>query len=242
MTTRAEAARLRHENVGARADRPSQRRCAPDQGSPALARASLKGIKVRALEDGAELRISGYATVTETPYEMYDMFGPYSEVVSRDAPAVALSADPDVNFVLNHGGISLARTKSGTLKLAADEQGLAVDATMDPRMPSAQDVRYAMERGDIDEMSFKFRITRGMWSPDYTEYRIDEFDIDRGDVSVVNFGANPFTHAGLRSSVDLAHMTADDLRSLREELGEEISRRGIRPKMTRAAAEALILK
>jgi hypothetical protein len=34
---------------------------------------------------------------------------------------------------------------------------------------------------------------RGTWSPDYTAYRIEQVDIDRGDVSVVNYGANPAT-------------------------------------------------
>jgi hypothetical protein len=32
-------------------------------------------------------------------------------------------------------------------------------------------------------MSFAFRIKEGRWSPDYSEYRINEYDIDRGDVS-----------------------------------------------------------
>jgi phage head maturation protease len=54
--------------------------------------------------------------------------------------------------------------------------------------------------GLIDEMSFMFRIVRGQWSPDYMEYRIDEVDIDRGDVSIVGYGANPATSAELRSA------------------------------------------
>jgi hypothetical protein len=42
-----------------------------------------------------------------------------------------------------------------------------------------------------------------MWSPDYTEYRIDAFDIHRGDVSIVGYGANPATTAELRTPSDL---------------------------------------
>ena len=49
----------------------------------------------------------------------------------------------------------------------------------------------------IDEMSFMFRITAGHWSPDYTEFRINAVDINRGDVSAVNFGANPTTSVGV---------------------------------------------
>lgn len=51
------------------------------------------------------------------------------------------------------------------------------------------------------EMSFRFRIIRDPWSPDYTEYRIEEYDIHRGDVAIVGFGANPTTDGGLRSLV-----------------------------------------
>jgi hypothetical protein len=51
----------------------------------------------------------------------------------------------------------------------------------------------AYERGDLVESSFKFRIDSGKWSPDYSEYRIEAVDLNRGDVSIVNFGANPHT-------------------------------------------------
>lgn len=214
-----EAAEQRAAAVRQHANRPSQRRCAPETGAPALARA---GFNVTTLEraagdSGSTLHLAGYATVTDEPYEMYDMFGPYTEVVNAAAPALALSSDPDVNLVVNHTGISLARTKSGTLELSADDTGLFVEApALDLRAPSVQDLAIALERGDVDEMSFKFRITRGSWSPDWTEYHIEEFDINRGDVSVVNFGANPATSVGLRS---LAAIGDAELRA-------ELERRG----------------
>jgi phage head maturation protease len=69
-----------------------------------------------------------------------------------------------------------------------------------------EDVSYIVPKiraGLIDEMSFMFRIVKGMWSPDYTEYRIDAFDIHRGDVSIVGYGANPATSAELRTPTDL---------------------------------------
>jgi hypothetical protein len=48
-------------------------------------------------------------------------------------------------------------------------------------------------------MSFAFRIEAGQWSPDYTEYRISRYDIHRGDVAIVGYGANPYTAAALRT-------------------------------------------
>lgn len=51
----------------------------------------------------------------------------------------------------------------------------------------------AIEDGNVDEMSFAFQVLRQQWSPDYDQRDITEVSINRGDVSVVNFGANPAT-------------------------------------------------
>lgn len=223
MATREEAAALRRGGgVETHADRPSHRRCAEDKAAPPIVRAPLTGVSVRKSADALSAAFAGYATITDAPYQMYDSFGPYTERVAADAPALALASGPDVNFVLNHSGVPFARTKSGTLALSAglvaegDHAGkmaLKVDVpNLDMRMPSVQDVVVALERGDLDEMSFKFRITSGEWSPDYQEYTISEFDLDRGDVSVVNYGANPNTIAALRSAgFNPATLTEEDL-------------------------------
>ncbi len=146
---------------------------------------------------------------------MYDAFGPYNEVVSRNAGSKSLArADLDVPLVLGHDQMRrIARTTNGSLTLRETAHGLEVTAA-DLSLED-QDVAYILPKirdGLIDEMSFAFRIIRGVWSPDYTEYRIDEFDIHRGDVSIVGFGANPYTSATMRSGHDL--VTAEDIRLL----------------------------
>jgi hypothetical protein len=51
-----------------------------------------------------------------------------------------------------------------------------------------------------DEMSFRFAITQGRWNEEFTQFSIMEVDIDRGDVAIVGYGANPHTQgAGLRA-------------------------------------------
>ena len=145
------------------------------------------------------IRLAGYASVTEAPYEMWDWAGKYFEVISQGAFARTLGNSADVALLLNHGGMTLARTKSGTLRLSEDDTGLAVEADLEPRMSAVNDMRLAMERGDLDEMSFAFMVERQAWSPDYSELRIDEVNINKGDVSVVNYGANPATSVGLRA-------------------------------------------
>lgn len=134
------------------------------------------------------------------------MFGPYTEVVTASAFDNTLAASPLVEFTANHGmggGIPMAHTRNATLTLQAikdaDETGLWYEASVDTTRIDVSDMVKAMQRGDLAESSFKFRIIRGMWSPDWTEYHIDEVDLHRGDVSAVNFGANPYTSTGVLS-------------------------------------------
>lgn len=157
----------------------------------------FEGMEIREQANGT-LTFTGYASVTETPYEMNDWLGDYTEVVRSGAFAKTLSEGADVPFKLNHDGMTLARTKSGTMRLAEDSTGLHVEADLDPGNGQVRDIRSAMERGDLDEMSFAFRVTRQEWSPDYTQRDITEVNMNKGDVSIVNYGANPHT-AGLTS-------------------------------------------
>lgn len=200
----AAAGAERAKAVATRADRPSQRRCAPEQTSRAWVNAPAARMQLREADDGTgPLHFTGYASVYERAYEMYDFWGPYTEIVSAGAGAVSLNrTDLDVPLVLQHSSLRrIARTTNGTLTLAEDDTGLLVDAPALDRDDA--DVAYIapkLRAELVDEMSFMFRITRGHWSPDYTEYRIDEYDIHRGDVAIVGYGANPHTSGGLRSA------------------------------------------
>jgi HK97 family phage prohead protease len=156
---------------------------------------------------GSSLVFSGYASIVEAPYEMQDMFGSFNETIARNAFATTLGNGADVAFVLNHGangGAPMARTKPGTLKLAADQTGLHTEARLNPTRSDVQIVRAAVEDGDLDEMSFAFRCVEDDWDEEYTERRILEVNMHQGDVSIVNYGANPAT-AG---TVSLAERSA----------------------------------
>ncbi len=205
MRTAADAAIARAQGVRARGDRPSMRRSDPDAIGGARVAAPAR-IELRAKEDVVEewLTFDGYATVYERGYVMYDFWGPYTEVISGGAAATSLNrADLDVPFVLAHDQLRrIARTTNGTLTLSEDDAGLHVLADLDPTDADVAYIAPKLRAGLIDEMSFAFRIVRGTWSPDYTEYRIEEFDIHRGDVAIVGFGANPATAgSGLRTQI-----------------------------------------
>lgn len=202
MNDRAAAAAERARNIRQRCDRPSQRRCAEHAGARAAALVPAQ-IEIRA-SAGAEgtVEFHGYASAYERGYEMWDFWGPYTEVVSAGAGAESLArADLDVPLVLQHDQLRrIARTTNGTLELSEDETGLSVRA---PELDLAEvDTAYIVPKlraGLIDEMSFAFRIEAGQWSPDYTEYRITRYDLHRGDVAIVGWGANPYTDAGVRA-------------------------------------------
>ncbi|MFD9319293.1 HK97 family phage prohead protease [Streptomyces sp. NPDC060053] len=204
MTTPALAAAAaeRAQNIRQRADRPSQRRCAEHAAARATVRATLSGVQVRESGDGGgTLEFVGRASVYEQAYEMWDMFGPYTEIVTEGAGSDSLArADLDVPLVLGHDQLRrMARTTTGTLFLTESADGLDVRApALDPADYDVAYIAPKLRAGLVDEMSFAFRIESGQWSPDYTEYRINRYDIHRGDVAIVGYGANPYTGASMR--------------------------------------------
>lgn len=163
--------------------------------------------------------IEGYASVTESPFEMWDWLGPYSEVVRTGAFGKTLAENPQVQLLLNHGGLAMAYTKAGTLRLSEDSTGLHMEADVSAKRSDVGDMLAALEDGSVDEMSFAFRVTRQQWSPDYDQRDILEIDLHRGDVSVVNFGANPATSVGAAMrAADFDRLGDDDARALMERL------------------------
>ena len=209
MITRSAAAAARAAGVRQLADRPSQRRCA-EHGSSF--RASFRAaVQLRAKgDDESVLQFDGLAAATEQGYEMWDWYGPYTEIVSAGAFANTLARSGlDVPLVLGHDQLRrIARTTNGTLTLEETDEGLRVLADLDPADPDVAYIAPKLRAGLIDEMSFAFRITRGQWSPDYTEFRIQEAEIHRGDVAIVGFGANPFTDAALRGAPETPRRAA----------------------------------
>lgn len=230
------AAEARGAQVRSLADRPSQRRGGELPGTAPLVRAHAEKIEVRAAgADGTLRHFTGFASVYDRAYEMWDFFGPYTEQVTSGAGSESL-ANPelDVPLVLQHDSLRrIARTTNGTLTLAEktvdDTSGLWVDApALDARDADVAYIVPKLEAGLVDEMSFRFMITKGAWSSDWTEYHIEGYDIHRGDVAIVGYGANPHTQgAGLREKpVALADRTEADLRQLERDVKAELYRRG----------------
>lgn len=165
---------------------------------------ALDGFELRA-ESGKPPHLSGYASVFDKPYSIRDFFGEYTEVVAPGAFARTLADGADVRLLVNHGDLPLARTKSGTLTLVEDRRGLKVDADLDEADPDVQRLLPKMQRGDLNQMSFAFRVRKEQWAhnggrkPD--ERRLLDVDIHDGDVSVVTYPANGATSVKVRAAV-----------------------------------------
>lgn len=168
--------------------------------------------------------VEGYASVVEKRYRMYDLFGEYDEIVDARAFDETLSKNPDVAYLVNHRGVTMARTTNGSLELKADGKGLHTLAYLNPKRTDVSDLIHAIEDRDVTEMSFAFRIDDGEWSEDYSEFRILRVDLDRGDVSAVNYGASPHTSVAARQGEilsDLRHLPAGARRAALDLLSDE---------------------
>jgi len=157
----------------------------------------LAKLEVRATPDGGAV-LEGYATVYNFAYDLGGgpAAGGFTEIIASGA-ATKSAGEADVRLLVNHDGIPLARTRSGTMTLESDDIGLRVTAQLDPTNPMAASLRSAMERGDMDQMSFAFKVLRDSWDAQYDVRTIHEVKLY--DVSVVTYPASPATVAKLRS-------------------------------------------
>lgn len=141
--------------------------------------------------------LEGYAATFNVEYDL----GTFREKIDPTAFARTLTNGPDVRLLVDHVGQPLARTKSGTLTLSTDSRGLHARAMLDPADPDVQRLLPKMRRGDLDQMSFAFRVPKGgdSWSDDYSQRTIREASLAGGDVSVVTYPANPDTSVSVRA-------------------------------------------
>jgi hypothetical protein len=105
--------------------------------------------------------ISGHAAVFN---QLSEDLGGWRERIMPGAFSDNLSKDPDVRALFNHDPNQvLGRTKSKTLRLKEDDQGLHFDNDM-PDTQVARDLQTSIDRGDIDQCSFGFSVAKQKWS------------------------------------------------------------------------------
>ena len=157
---------------------------------------TFSAVEERKDNDNDTLLFTGYASVFDKPYGVRDGRGQYNETIKPGAFKKTLKEQDDVRFLVNHDGIPLARTSSGTLQLEEDEYGLFVRAELDPSNPTVAEVSSAMKRGDLNEMSFAFAAIKDNFDNNGENREVNEARLF--DVSVVTYPANPWAGAKLR--------------------------------------------
>lgn len=153
------------------------------------------GLEIREDENGP-IRVVGYAAVFG---EETNIAGMFTEVIDRGAFTSALDRGDDVVFLINHDGLPLARTRSGTLKLTQDERGLRMEAELDQSDPDVRSIVPKMKRGDLDKMSFAFRPIAQKWDESGDIPKRTITDLQLYDVAIVTNPAYGGTEIGLRS-------------------------------------------
>src|SRR5262245_13345566 len=123
-------------------------------------------------------RLVGYAATFGAEAKI----GNFTETISPGAFAASLNDKADILALLDHDpGKVLARTRSGTLRLSEDKQGLAFDLDV-PATTVGNDVLALAERGDIGGASFAFTVKRESWEGE--RRTLDSVDLH--EVSVVS--------------------------------------------------------
>ncbi len=139
--------------------------------------------------------IVGHAALFNDPTEIYW----FRETILPGAFTEAIGTS-DIRALFNHDpNHLLGRTSSGTLKVYEDERGLAIELTVPEHR---QDIIEMIERGDLTQMSFGFRVKEDKWTYNDDE-QLDERVIIKVeeifDVSPVTFPAYRNTDISLRS-------------------------------------------
>ena len=183
----------------------------------AQVRRSFQLADIRAVEDGTY--IEGHPAVYNQRANIGNWF---YEVIERGAFD---SCDfDDVLFSVNHDlrKIPLARSRrnnqNSTMQLNVDDTGLSVKADLDIEGNNeAKSLYSAVQRGDIDGMSFIFYVEEERWvdlDKDMPTRYISKVKRVR-EVSAVNFPAYEGTdiNARDREALDNAKATLDNVRS-----------------------------
>lgn len=152
-------------------------------------------VRAIATEDGS-LKIGGYAATFNNEATGLN----FREVIAPGAFKRTLQSDNPVFLLINHDteSLPLASTQSGTMNLREDQTGLYMEATLDPKNPRAAELASALERGDVDKMSFAFTVAPG--GENRSEGLRTLTDVDLFEVSVVTWPAYDATSVGMRSA------------------------------------------
>ena len=175
----------------------------------------------RAVEDEVGV-IVGTPIVFNQDTVIRDWAGEFIERI--DPKALATTDMKDVRLFVNHdmSKIALARSKNGngTMSFTVDDSGVHMRAILDIENNAEARALYgAIQRGDLDGMSFGFRVRGQEWSnleSDLPTRTITDISIIH-EVSAVNFPAYQQTSISARSTEETDYSPLVEAREKRAE-------------------------
>lgn len=151
--------------------------------------------------------VRGYASTFENAYTLYDD-GEYIIREIMDSHAFDDTDMSDTIMQYNHEGRVFARVSNGTLRVAPDEQGLAIEGDLGGTSLGAQ-IYEEVAGGYTDKMSVGMKVDkqRDVWTTEELNGKtIETRRIMRVarlyDVSAVSIPANDATSISVRTLVD----------------------------------------
>jgi len=156
-------------------------------------------------------------------YDSRTDLGWYDEIIERGA---LMETDlRDVRFLVNHNTdmIPLARSRNNnansTMQMSVDDEGMVIRVDLDvENNTEAKNLYSAVERGDIDGMSFMFTVNGDKWDDIESEHPLRTItNIGKVmEVSAVTFPAYEQTSIsarGLEAALDSAKSSLDSAKA-----------------------------
>ena len=165
-----------------------------------------------------------YLEGTPIVYDVWTDLGWYDEQIQRGA--LDNTDLTDVRFLINHNTdmIPLARSRNNnensTMQMTVDEGGMNIRVNLDVENNSdARSLYSAVERGDIDGMSFMFVVDGELWEEEESDHpKRTITDIEKVfEVSAVTFPAYEQTSISARGLADALESAKASLESVRAE-------------------------
>lgn len=149
----------------------------------------------RAAEEGGERYIEGYFIVFDDTYDMG-----YGMTESVDRHALDNTIHDDIRALCDHDSrIVLGRTIKGSLELRVDDHGLFARIKINPNDSDAMNTWARVQRGDVDQASFGFRIIREDKTVNGDKIHWTLKDIKLYEITVCTFPAYESTSLSARA-------------------------------------------
>lgn len=173
---------------------------------------------------GSGFLLEGVPIVFDTPTEINDVFGSYTEIIKRGALD---NADlSDIRLLYNHdlSKIPLARTPK-TMRFNLDPAGLKMTAEL-PTTEEGKSIYTAVKRGDLSGMSFAFKVPPGGDTFDAKTNTRTITKIEKVyEFSITPFPAYPQTSIEARTAIQGTWDKQKDINQLKIKVNQILKRR-----------------